>query len=167
MAWTSPKTWTVGEVLTAADMNEQVRDNMNALRQVDIQSASGFNPGGFAYATMASTVLDDLGGWAAGAGAYWTAPWAGRFEVTVMGVWTGATGSSNPGLLVAAERWDSGGVANIETIAMASTAYINGAIVVSGLGVFTAGQRLKIGASNAATGTAGVIALRSSIIARG
>jgi hypothetical protein len=28
MAWTAPKTWTVGEILTAANMNAQVRDNL-------------------------------------------------------------------------------------------------------------------------------------------
>jgi len=30
MSWTAPVTWTSGEVLTAADMNQQLRDNMNA-----------------------------------------------------------------------------------------------------------------------------------------
>lgn len=32
MAWTTPKTWTVNEVLTAADMNAQLRDNLTFLR---------------------------------------------------------------------------------------------------------------------------------------
>ena len=32
MAWTTPKTWAVLEQLTAAGMNEQVRDNMNYLK---------------------------------------------------------------------------------------------------------------------------------------
>jgi len=31
MAWTTPKTWNVGEVLTASNMNSQLRDNMNFL----------------------------------------------------------------------------------------------------------------------------------------
>ena len=31
MAWTSPRTWTVGETLTAANMNTHVRDNLNWL----------------------------------------------------------------------------------------------------------------------------------------
>lgn len=31
MAWTTPKTWTDGNVLTAAELNEQVRDNLNFL----------------------------------------------------------------------------------------------------------------------------------------
>lgn len=32
MAWTTPKTWNVGESLTAADLNEQLRDNMELLK---------------------------------------------------------------------------------------------------------------------------------------
>ena len=32
MAWTAPKTWTTGEVVTAASMNEQIRDNELALQ---------------------------------------------------------------------------------------------------------------------------------------
>jgi hypothetical protein len=32
MAWTAPKTWTVGEPLTAPDLNAQLRDNMLALK---------------------------------------------------------------------------------------------------------------------------------------
>jgi len=31
MAWTAPKTWTVGEMVTAANMNTHLRDNLNAL----------------------------------------------------------------------------------------------------------------------------------------
>lgn len=31
MAWTTPKTWTVGEVVTAANMNLHLRDNLNAI----------------------------------------------------------------------------------------------------------------------------------------
>ncbi len=31
MAWTSPRTWTTGELVTAAIMNTHVRDNLNAL----------------------------------------------------------------------------------------------------------------------------------------
>jgi hypothetical protein len=32
MAWTAPKTWVVGEAMTAADMNAHLRDNMLALK---------------------------------------------------------------------------------------------------------------------------------------
>lgn len=32
MAWTTPRTWTAGEVVTATMMNEQVRDNLTYLK---------------------------------------------------------------------------------------------------------------------------------------
>lgn len=32
MAWTAPKTWSVGELVTAANMNTHVRDNLNYLK---------------------------------------------------------------------------------------------------------------------------------------
>jgi len=32
MAWTAPKSWTVGALVTAAEMNEQVRDNLTHLK---------------------------------------------------------------------------------------------------------------------------------------
>jgi len=32
MAWTTPKTWQVDELVTAASMNTQIRDNLNALK---------------------------------------------------------------------------------------------------------------------------------------
>lgn len=48
MSWTTPKTWIVGDVLTASDMNTYVRDNANALYAVtsitswtDVATGSG------------------------------------------------------------------------------------------------------------------------------
>lgn len=48
MAWTSPRTWTPGELVTAALMNAHVRDNENVLRSgeldaLDVSGASAFN----------------------------------------------------------------------------------------------------------------------------
>lgn len=34
MAWTTPKSWTVGELVSAADLNEQIRDNMDHLKLI-------------------------------------------------------------------------------------------------------------------------------------
>jgi hypothetical protein len=36
LAWTTPKTWTSGSALTAAELNEQVRDNLAYLKALDI-----------------------------------------------------------------------------------------------------------------------------------
>ena len=40
MAWTSPKTWSVGEVLTSTDMNTYVRDNTEFLFDNSVYNAS-------------------------------------------------------------------------------------------------------------------------------
>ena len=37
MGWTNPITWTVGQLVTAALMNQQVRDNLLALGRVQPQ----------------------------------------------------------------------------------------------------------------------------------
>lgn len=44
MAWTAPKTWTVGEVLTAANLNLHLRDNLNALAPDGAGALPGWNP---------------------------------------------------------------------------------------------------------------------------
>jgi hypothetical protein len=36
MAWTSPKTWSFGEVLSSSDMNTYVRDNTDVLRAIGL-----------------------------------------------------------------------------------------------------------------------------------
>ncbi len=33
MAWTAPKTWDVGDLVTASDMNEQIRDNLSYVKE--------------------------------------------------------------------------------------------------------------------------------------
>jgi hypothetical protein len=43
MAWTTPKTWTVGEVLTAAGLNIHLRDNLNAVAAPAASSISVLN----------------------------------------------------------------------------------------------------------------------------
>ena len=34
MAWTPPKTWTLGELVSAADLNDHIRDNMVHLKLI-------------------------------------------------------------------------------------------------------------------------------------
>ena len=34
MAWTTPKTWSIGELVSADDLNSQVRDNLSFLKLV-------------------------------------------------------------------------------------------------------------------------------------
>ena len=44
MAWTSPQTWTTSQVVTAADMNTDVRDNLGALNPLDSVAATSWTP---------------------------------------------------------------------------------------------------------------------------
>ena len=54
MAWTTPKSWTIGELVSASDMNEQVRDNMDHLKL--IVDATGKIP------AISSTYFSSLSG---------------------------------------------------------------------------------------------------------
>lgn len=56
MAWTSPKTWSTGDVLTAADMNTYVRDNLDAAFPL----ASG--PSGTSWSPTVTGSTTDPGG---------------------------------------------------------------------------------------------------------
>lgn len=54
MAWVTPRTWTVGQLVAAAELNEQIRDNLTHLKlSVD---NSGKIP------ALSSTYLADLSG---------------------------------------------------------------------------------------------------------
>ena len=55
MAWSTPKTWAVGDILTASDMNTYVRDNTNFLNTPP--SCRAYNNADISIATSASTVL--------------------------------------------------------------------------------------------------------------
>ena len=51
MAWTTPRTWSVNEQLTAALMNQQVRDNLSYLKS----HASGYATKGDAWSVTGGT----------------------------------------------------------------------------------------------------------------
>lgn len=57
MAWTTPKTWTTGEVLTAANMNAQVRDNLAYAAGTDRPHARVNNSGSLSISNSTTTVL--------------------------------------------------------------------------------------------------------------
>lgn len=54
MAWTTPRTWTIGQLVSASDLNEQLRDNL-ALLKLAVND-SGKIP------ALSSTYLADLSG---------------------------------------------------------------------------------------------------------
>ena len=51
MAWTAPRTWTTGEIVTAAHMNTHVRDNL-----LESAPAKATTAGDVFYATAANTI---------------------------------------------------------------------------------------------------------------
>lgn len=105
MGWTAPKTWSVGETLTAANFNAHIRDNMNALTRFVGKTAD--------ESVVSSTVLQDddhlffaMGAneWYFVAGILWhesastphlkfgfTIPASGDYHVNAIGVDTGGS----------------------------------------------------------------------------
>lgn len=62
MAWTTPKTWTDGSVLTAAELNEQVRDNLDFLFDkpgavYDVDEASNYTTSSTSFVDVDATDL--------------------------------------------------------------------------------------------------------------
>jgi hypothetical protein len=161
MAWTAPKTWVVGEVLTAANLNLQLRDNFLALRGSTLVSGVPVNNG---WLTPAAIVLDDLGGWPAGVG-YFTAPYAGRFGAVCFASWSGASGGGT--FWTKVSHFDSTGATLRADIAAADSAILNGRVTVAGMANMAAGERLYFGAAWGATGTAGGVTLRVVVEGRG
>ena len=60
MTWTTPKTWAVDELLTAADMNEQVRDNLDYLLEPNNDSVEYDNSGDYSITNV--TTFQDVDG---------------------------------------------------------------------------------------------------------
>lgn len=54
MAWTTPRTWATNELVTASLMNEQLRDNMNALYSPNYNSVKTNTSGSTTSATFVS-----------------------------------------------------------------------------------------------------------------
>lgn len=54
MAWSAPKSWTIGELVAAADLNTQIRDNMGHLKLAVDDTGK--------IVALSSTYLADLSG---------------------------------------------------------------------------------------------------------
>ena len=81
MAWTTPKTWTIGELVTADDLNTHLRDNLShlkvavnddgkipALSSTYIADLSGLNLTGIARLAANNDFADGVQDFSAGAG---------------------------------------------------------------------------------------------------
>lgn len=56
MAWSTPRTWTTGELVTAAHLNQEVRDNLNAAFPVGVVAWTSYTPTLTQSATVTKTV---------------------------------------------------------------------------------------------------------------
>lgn len=161
MAWTTSKTWVVGEVLTAAGLNTYLRDNLNALRAFTRATQSGFSSNTFG-AVAVTPVFDNFGtSWG---GSYWQAPYSGVFETVANVQWGGASGGGSAGIYC---YWATSAGVLIDDVCKAETAVLNGSASATGLAVMTAGDRLYFQGRNGATGTAGSLLIRLWVAARG
>ena len=59
MAWTTPKTWTVDEVVGASDMNTHLRDNLNALKDPPTAVIVRDNNGQYSTTSTSFVAVDD------------------------------------------------------------------------------------------------------------
>lgn len=68
MAWTTPRTWAASELVTATQLNEQLRDNLNALKgpprdhKVTVSSAFSTTSTSFVTVTGAEAQCTTAGG---------------------------------------------------------------------------------------------------------
>ena len=99
MAWTSPRTWAVGETVTAALMNLHLRDNLNAIASPPYCSLRGttaqtLTTAGTYYALTFDTEVEDVSGMhVAGNTAAIVVPIAGVYMVNAG--WTGSIVANN------------------------------------------------------------------------
>lgn len=166
MAWTAPKTWTVGEVLTAADLNEQLRDNLTWLKQA--HAGAGYQRTAVNQA-LTNQVWNPVewnldlwedSGYAGGGGTGVFVPRAGRYLAYTHLRFVNASGSGNSGVRLVVKN--SGG-AEITWVAETVTPLINPAVSVAGIAVVPAGGYIEAQAYVDATGAAGELSIGSYI----
>ncbi len=86
MAWTTPATFTTGEVVTAAKLNAQVRDNLDFLHTARIVSVGTLSTAAITTSTwtlinFTFEVVDTMSGWSAGAPSRITPTIAGYYQI--------------------------------------------------------------------------------------
>jgi hypothetical protein len=96
MAWTDPKTWTVGEKIRAADLNAQVRDNLDFLYDapqiaVRLTAAQEVANATDHTVTWATPVWGTAGMWDAGGPSTIVIPRDGVYTVIFQVLWSEAT----------------------------------------------------------------------------
>lgn len=125
MAWTTPRTWVTGELVTAALLNTHLRDNLNAANDVITLSPAEFTanfgtPAAGAQSEWAVLLFDGAAIEAASAARVIPVGWV---TATIHLYWTAASGTGN-----VLWRIDYASVGDTETIGAYSVSSINAAI---------------------------------------
>lgn len=102
MAWTTPRTWTVGEIVTASLLNAHLRDNLSSLKtaaeaMVDVRRTTPLAMNAGAYGTMLLETenQDDWAGFPFSTNANVQHASAGRYKVLGNIVTSLATGTGD------------------------------------------------------------------------
>lgn len=120
MAWTSPRTWVAGEIVTAANLNTHLRDNLSELRTGGL-ALSSQAANDFLYASSASQLARLAA--AAGAPYYTGSAWA-ITRIAVANVSVSGAATLNSGINVASVTYNSTGNVTVTfTTAFASANY--------------------------------------------
>lgn len=166
MAWTTPKTWSVGEVVTAANMNAHVRDNLAQLGANTKPSVRVSNSATQNVSTGASNSLNyDTEAWDYG-GMHVTGSSSHRLKAATGGDGVYLVGANYTGVLgtpmvdkqiiVGLEHnsSDGGGTLFARHLITVPTAAIVPRVSISGLQPLTAGQYVCHTVFNGTTSTA-------------
>lgn len=85
MAWTTPRTWVVGEIATASIMNTHIRDNLAAL--LTLSGDAALFPLAFAGVSIGANAWVGDGGTDHDVGGRFTIPWDAFAAVSSTGQW--------------------------------------------------------------------------------
>jgi hypothetical protein len=153
MAWTAPSTWVAGAVLTAAELNEQLRDNMVALSVAPsclvrrTTSLTGYTATSAIAWNDAAFDTDSM--FSAGAPTRITINTTGIYNINFAGVTTSATTMTLTSTAIAVNGTD---ISGLYITATGNGAFITSSVVAS----LTAGDYVTVGI-NYGSGSAFVI----------
>lgn len=113
MAWTTPKTWNVGDIMLASDLNTYVRDNTNFLAAPPLlrvyRNAAYTGVGGTAVTVMPFDTVqyDTSSAWNSG-GHYYAVPVVGSYLTVSCLTWATGAGTTNTVITKNAVTWANG-----------------------------------------------------------
>jgi hypothetical protein len=166
MAWTTPRTWTNGEVVTKTIQDTHIRDNLNWLfnghRGVEVTASSFTMPASGVTAEVSAFDGETHDDWSghAGSNAYITVPETARYFVAAELFLSGQSGSGANG--VGIRLADSGGTPIVDR-GFAWAPLINVPVGCATVMSATANQQFRVVVYHTASGTSGTASVRFSV----